>query len=82
MVLTTLAEIARHPLIREKYGLLAEAARLAEAKLGDHDRIDLKLQDPIALPCAPPPASVPPEPVRYRLTYAKLIASGMNPATT
>jgi radical SAM family uncharacterized protein/radical SAM-linked protein len=40
----------------------------------DHNRIDLKLQAPVALPPAPPQPSAPspPAPCRYRLTYAKL----------
>ncbi|MFA4903712.1 MAG: TIGR03960 family B12-binding radical SAM protein [Desulfobaccales bacterium] len=40
----------------------------------DHDTIDLKLQDPVGLPPAPPqpPAPSPQAPCRYRLTYAKL----------
>lgn len=40
----------------------------------DHDRIDLRLQEPLPLPPVPPPplASIPPAPCRYRLTYAKL----------
>jgi radical SAM family uncharacterized protein/radical SAM-linked protein len=40
----------------------------------DHDAIDLKLQEPVALPSAPPrpPAPSLPVPCRYRLTYAKL----------
>lgn len=40
----------------------------------DHDAIDLKLQDPVGLPAAPPqpPAPSPQAPCRYRLTYAKL----------
>jgi radical SAM family uncharacterized protein/radical SAM-linked protein len=39
----------------------------------DHDRVSLRLQEPRALPAAPPrPASTGLEPCRYRLTYAKL----------
>jgi len=38
----------------------------------DHDRISLRLQEPRALPPAPPPVSGQPSPCRYRLTYAKL----------
>ena len=40
----------------------------------DQDRISLRLEDPLALPEAPPPAPAPdpPSPCRYRLTYAKL----------
>jgi radical SAM family uncharacterized protein/radical SAM-linked protein len=40
----------------------------------DHDRIDLRLQEPLALPPAPPPAPGAPNPCRYRLTYSKLEA--------
>jgi radical SAM family uncharacterized protein/radical SAM-linked protein len=42
----------------------------------DHDRIELKLQGPAALPPAPtqPPAPSQPTPCRYRLTYAKVDA--------
>ena len=40
----------------------------------DQDRISLRLEDPLALPLAPPPTPDPgpPSPCRYRLTYAKL----------
>ncbi len=40
----------------------------------DHDQIDLKLQDQVGLPSAPPQplASSQPAPCRYRLTYAKV----------
>jgi radical SAM family uncharacterized protein/radical SAM-linked protein len=43
----------------------------------DHDTVDLKLQDPIALPTASPRPSAPRPraPQRYRLTYAKLEAA-------
>ena len=38
----------------------------------DHERLSLRLAEASALPPAPPPAAVPLEPCRYRLTYAKL----------
>jgi radical SAM family uncharacterized protein/radical SAM-linked protein len=38
----------------------------------DHERLSLRLVEAPFLPSAPPPASVPLEPCRYRLTYAKL----------
>jgi radical SAM family uncharacterized protein/radical SAM-linked protein len=38
----------------------------------DHERLSLRLAEASSLPSTPPPAAVPPEPCRYRLTYAKL----------
>ncbi len=68
--------------------LLAERARAAQGLetpdcrsagcqdcgVCDQDRISLRLQEPFTPPAAPPrpPAPGPPEPCRYRLTYAKL----------
>ena len=43
----------------------------------DQDWISLRLEEPLALPEAPPPAPAPdpPSPCRYRLTYAKIEAA-------
>ncbi len=38
----------------------------------DHERLSLRLEEARLLPPAPPPPAVPLEPIRYRLTYAKL----------